>query len=73
MIDDGRISLDLAVDLPRPAAPLEIAALEGLILRDLSKLPPYVRPKPSLPPKRVGETLQALERFLSPASPPGIF
>jgi sulfonate transport system ATP-binding protein len=37
VIEDGQISLDLAVDLPRPrerGAP-EIAALEGRILRDL--------------------------------------
>jgi len=39
VIEDGQISLDLAVDLPRPrerGAP-EIAALEGRILRDLFK------------------------------------
>ena len=39
VIEDGRISLDLAVDLPRPrerGSP-EIAALEGRILRDLFK------------------------------------
>lgn len=39
VIEEGRIALDLAVDLPRPrerGAP-EIAALEGRILRDLFK------------------------------------
>lgn len=37
VIEDGRISLDLPVDLPRPRerGSTEIAALEGRILRDL--------------------------------------
>src|ERR1700716_1566248 len=37
MIEDGEIALDLRVDLPRPRerGSMEVAALEGLILRDL--------------------------------------
>jgi sulfonate transport system ATP-binding protein len=37
MIEDGRIALDLRVDLPRPRqrGSAEVAALEGTILRDL--------------------------------------
>jgi len=39
VIEDGRIALDLAVDLPRPRerGSAEIAALEGRILGDLFK------------------------------------
>lgn len=37
MIEDGRIALDLQIDLPRPRerGSADVAALEGLILRDL--------------------------------------
>ena len=37
MIDDGKIALDIAVDLPRPRArgSAEVAALEGRILDEL--------------------------------------
>jgi sulfonate transport system ATP-binding protein len=39
LIEEGRISLDLRIDLPRPRerGSADIAAFEGLILRELFK------------------------------------